>query len=404
MRKFDAPFPGLLAVLGVMATIPIPGTMSGTSQAAPADSGGFSQPAPLLVPGQAPDSAVTRSDRALGYYQRGRAYEAADKRAAALQAYQNAVLADPTFPDAYFRLGLLYQGVGNHEEARQCFAEELRYHPDRDEARRELGFSLAQLGDTERALGYLEGYIEEHPEDGLGWYGLGFAYMRNSQSARAEEALRKAISLGGTNAVWHRDLGAVLAARGAVDEARAEYHIALQLSPENPTPYINLGNLDRRAGDLDEALESYRKAEAVDSTLSIALHAQAQVLQEMNRPDEAAAVYLRWVAVRPQEHATRLQAARYLHQIGRSGEAVDLALQGVRLAPGSGEAQTVLGLTLYATGDVEGALSWLLKAESSFKTPPEKARLRSMLGRMKQEAPDSLRAKFPPDSLLGIGG
>jgi Flp pilus assembly protein TadD len=241
-----------------------------------------------------------------------------------------------------------------------------------------------------------------HPEDGLGWYGLGFAYMRNSQSEKAEEALRKAIALGGTNAVWHRDLGAVLAARGAVEEARREYDLALQLNPANPTPYINIGNLERRAGDLEQALANYRKAEAVDSSLSIALHAQTQVLQELKRDDEAAAVFLRWVAVRPNEHATRLQAARFLHQIGRSGEAVDLALEGVRRAPGSGEAATVLGLALYAVGDIEGALRWMLKAESLHKSPPERAQVRTMLGRMKQEAPDSLRGLFPPDSMLGI--
>jgi Flp pilus assembly protein TadD len=115
-------------------------------------------------------------------------------------------------------------------------------------------------------------------------------------------------------------------------------------------------------------------------------------------------VYLRWVKRRPEEHATRLQAARYLHQIGRSDEAVALAIEGVRYNRGAAEAEVVLGLTLYAVGDVEGALRRLVKAESMFKTPPERMRVRQILGRMKQVAPDSLRGLFPADSVLGITG
>lgn len=369
-----------------------------------ADSTRSSPPAPLLVPGQARDPLESRGDRALEHYRRGRAYEDADKPAAALQAYQNAVLADPTFPDAYFRLGMLYQGVGNHEEARQCFAAELQHHPDHEEAKREIGFSLAQLGQGAEAVGYLKPYVERHPEDGLGWYGLGYAYMQNGQADDAERALRKAISLNAGNGVWHRDLGAVLAARGQVAEARREYELALALNPDNPTPYINIGNLERREGDLEGALAAYRSAEAVDSSMSIAYHAQTQVLMEMEREHEVVEVYRRWLSRQPDEHATRLAAARYMNQVGYSDEAVELAVEGVRLHPNDGEARVVLGLTLYTVGDYEGALAQLMEAESTFKAPQERMRVRSIIARMKQEVPDSLRSRFPSDSALGLGG
>lgn len=351
---------------------------------------------PLLVPGRgtAADTTRSRGDRALEYYQRGRAYEKAGKNGAAVAAYQNCVLADHTFPDAYYRLGMLFLGVGDVEEARQCFDAELRNSPDHEQASRELGLALARLGKAEEGLPLLEAYRDRHPGEGLAWYALGFAYMQVGRRDDAERALKKSIEIGPPNPVWHRDLGAVYAARGDDEAARREYATAMKISPENPTPLVNLGNLERRAGRAQQALEAYRAAEAIDSTLHVALNGQALVLRDLGRPDEAAAVYRRWLKKRPGDHGGRLEAVRFFQSIEQPQQAVDIAEAGVTADARSSEARIVLAIALQGAGRSDAAMRELQRASGLARTPEDRARAQMLI--------EQLREAAPPDS--GAGG
>jgi tetratricopeptide (TPR) repeat protein len=349
---------------------------------------------PLTIPGRAaPDSTPSASDRAFEHYRRGRAFEDAGRQAAALSSYQNCVLADGTFPDAYYRLGMLFLGAQNVEEARQCFEAELGNTPAHEQASRELGLVLARLGRAREGIPRLEAYRDRHPEEGLAWYALGFAYMQAERPADAERALRRAIAIGPPNPVWHRDLGSVLAARGEDAEARREYATALKINPENPTTLINLGNLERRAGRAAQALEAYRRAEAIDSTLNIALNGQAIVLRDLGRHDEAAAVYRRWLARRPGDHGARLDAVRFFQGIELPDQGVTLAREGVARDRQSGDARVVLAIALEGVGRRDEALRELGQARGLFQTPAERARADQLIRQLTEAGADSSGAR-----------
>jgi len=335
---------------------------------------------PLITPSHpAPGDTIPAADVALEQYRRGRAFEERGMRGAALASYQNCVRADPTFPDAYFRLGLLFLDGGNVEEARQCFAAELKHHPKNADASRELGLALARLGRAKEGLPRLEAYRDSHLREGLAWYALGFCYQQVGRTADAEKALRKAVAIGPPNPAWHRDLGVVLAARGATEEARREYAIALEIAPENPTPLINLGNLERQAGHAEQALAAYRRAEAIDSTLHIALYGQAQVLRDLGRHDEAAATYKRWLRRRPGDHAARLDAVQFFQSIGRPEDGLEIARDGVKKDPHSGDAHMVLGIALKSEGHEQQAVEELRRAHDLFRTPAERERVTRLI-------------------------
>jgi tetratricopeptide (TPR) repeat protein len=92
---------------------------------------------------------------------------------------------------------------------------------------------------------------------------------------------------------------------GRQTEARAEYRRALRLDSTDASTWLNLGNLERRAGAADSALACYRRAEACDSSLALALQGQIGILREKKRDAEAADAYLRWLAQHP-DHTARV--------------------------------------------------------------------------------------------------
>jgi len=358
-------------------------------------------PAPLLVPGRpGPGDSLgpNRPGRAHEQYRLGRSLELAGSPAAAITAYRAAVRLDPTIPDANLRMGQLFLGRDQLEEAVKCFAAEVLHHPGNVSATRELGLALARLGQTRRAIAQLESLTRRRPNDGDCWQALGFAYVIAKRPRAAEIALRRAIVLPPPRADKHRDLGAVLAARGKEREAREQYQRAIALDSHDPTSWVNLGNLERRGGRLERALDDYREAERRDSSLALALQGEIETLRDLGRHDEAGAAYRRWLRVQPADHAARLEAVRFFDSIGRRDIGVEVARDGVRWNDRSGDAHLLLGMALASSGNPRAALGEIRKAESLFTTAPERARTRQLVAGLRAQAPDSLRELFAADS------
>jgi tetratricopeptide (TPR) repeat protein len=62
----------------------------------------------------------------------------------------------------------------------------------------------------------------------------------------------------------HHTLGYLLASRGRLDEAIAEYREALKLKPDFAIAYVNLGDALLRQGKNDEAIANFKRALEID--------------------------------------------------------------------------------------------------------------------------------------------
>jgi len=362
-----------------------------------------SAPAPFITPGhfESSDSALVSSVAAArAQYRIGLSLERSSPGAAVV-AYRNALRIDPEIRDAAYRAGLLMAGVGSYADAAKMFAAEVKQHPDHDDAERELGVALTRTGHHPEAIKRLESLSRRQPRVDKNWQALGFAYASAGRSKDAEAALRRSIELAPERSEEHRDLGAVIAAAGGRDrEARTEYRRAAALAPDDPSVWINLGNLERRAGRPDSALADYRRAEACDSSLAMALAGQIEVLHESGRLAEAAEVYRRRLHRQPADHAARLEAIRLEGELGRPDRALELAREGIRDAVGEGTSWEIYGMTLAGQGRPREALDQLRRAESMYRDRPADAeRVRALITRLRAGAPDSLRAVFAADSV-----
>jgi len=361
-----------------------------------------SEPAPMLLPGRpGPADAERRSKetRAREQYVIARALEEQKAFAAAIAAYRNALQLDPTLRDAHFRMGRLFVRAGQHGAAVSEFAAEVSLDPANTLAARELGLALANAGDTASAIRQLELLTRRSARDTASWKALGYAYGVARRNAEAERALRRATALDPRDAGTWRDLGVVVALNGRAAEARAAYTRAAKLDPRDGGTWLNLGNLESREGRWPAALAAYREAEARDSTLLPAYAGQVNAAQRLGRYDDVGDAYRRWLAVQPDAPETRIEAIRHFSARGRSDVALELARDGVRANPRSGEAHLALGMALDLSGDTAGMLSELRKAGDLLREPEQRRRVADLIAARRARAPDSLRAIFAADSV-----
>jgi len=143
-------------------------------------------------------------------------------------------------------------------------------------------------------------------------------------------------------------------------------------------------------------------ATEADSSYVPAYQAQLSWLRKAGRENEMGAVYRNWVRARPDDLDLRLEAVRYFNDQGRSDLSVELARDGVRRSRRSPDAHLILGMALESSGDSRAALRELRTAESLYKTPEGRTRVRSMITTMRGAAPDSLRAMFTADSAANL--
>ncbi|HTM57891.1 MAG TPA: tetratricopeptide repeat protein [Candidatus Udaeobacter sp.] len=325
--------------------------------------------------------------------------ERAHEPAGAITAYRTAVALDSLIPEANYRMGMLFLTVNQLRPAAQCFVQEVIHHPGHVRAGRQLGITFARLGRSRLAVLQLESLTRRNPRDAETWAALGFAYQSAGRSGAADTALRRAIAFRPATSAWHRDLGVVLAAENREDEARREYRRAIRLDPRDATAWVDLGNLERRGRHFDAAIDAYRAAEKRDTLSVLAIDGQAQTLRDLHRDMDAAAVYRRWLARKPDDHNARLDLVRLFDDLGRDDAALEVAREGVRAEPGSPDAHLVLGMALQSAGDWRGGVAEMREAERDFKAADDRARVRALIAAMRSQAPDSLRAFFAADSV-----
>ncbi len=102
----------------------------------------------------------------------------------------------------------------------------------------------------------------------------------------------------------HGNLGMILAGRGQVDKAMANYRKALEIRPDYPEAYYNLGVALSECGRLDEAIVNYRKALEIKPGYAAAYNNLGAALAGRRQFDEAIASCRKALAIEPNDAGT----------------------------------------------------------------------------------------------------
>ena len=168
----------------------------------------------------------------------------------------------------------------------------------------------------------------------------------------------------GNGAEFHyAGLAASHAIQGNVERAQNLYEQAIELRPERAVWHYKLARLLMDADRIEGAIESFRKAIAIQPTYRAHLH-MAACYHMSERYEEAITEYRRAIGIRFDSEWAYLNLGGSLSALGRYVEAEGAYQQALSIHPGLRDARHRLGELLTSQGRYEEASTYLEEAAS----------------------------------------
>ena len=162
-------------------------------------------------------------------------------------------------PDVLSKLGRILRTLGRNEEALDVFLQYQQMVPGDVQALAQIGSCLTDLGKFREAESYLRRALGGL-DDALTHYNLGLLL---AQTSRLEEAVAEyglALSLDPQDPNTHNNLAAVLVRQGKLALASRELVRALEIEPENANTHTNLGIVLAQQGRRERAAREFEAA------------------------------------------------------------------------------------------------------------------------------------------------
>ncbi len=205
------------------------------------------------------------------------------------KAARRAVTLDNNLPAGWNNLGIVLQEAGKLEESRSCLQKVVERTPDNPEAHNNLGNSFKRMGRLNDARRHYD----------------------------------QAIALNASYSEAHSNLANLLNELGEVEQALAEARLAIELNPRNADAYLNAAGIALGQKNQDEAMRW------IDNVLSFAPHhpgaliAKARCLKEDDRPAEAEQFARQAVVVADKSSEAHEVLAQVLQALDRCDEAME---------------------------------------------------------------------------------
>jgi tetratricopeptide (TPR) repeat protein len=212
----------------------------------------------------------------------------------------------------------------------------------------------------------LKKLVEEKPANYLAWFDLGFIYNAQGDPQRSIDAYRKSVAAKPDVFESNLNLGLMLAKAGQAD-AEQFLRAATGLKPTShpqeslARAWVSLGHLQEIANP-GGALESFRKAAALQPKDPDPLLSAGALLEKQNQLGEAEQSYKAALNVAP-DSEDAITALANVYMRGRRFSEAEAALRKLVAAhPENAVAQVQLGRILAAAGQKEEAIAQLQAA------------------------------------------
>ncbi len=199
----------------------------------------------------------------------------------------------------------VHYSAGEIGAAMQCAREIVARDPEHFDALHLLGVLCLGRRQVADSVCYLTRALRAMPDNVQANLNLGNAWLSLQAFDRAEAVLRRVAALQPDSVDALNDLGIALTGLHRPQDALAVYRTALALQPNRTASHFNCGNALVALGHQEDALARYRQAlaSAPDDLsrerLVAILHAIGGALVQLDRPDEALALFAREQAIRP---------------------------------------------------------------------------------------------------------
>ncbi|MBD3267404.1 tetratricopeptide repeat protein, partial [bacterium] len=216
------------------------------------------------------------------------AYALQDKPDTIAEQFLNAIQTQPAVAVTfYYNLGMQRQRKHQHKKALEAFQQAVQANPHHYESQLAMGETLYELGQTEDAIEAFQKAAEINPAMDAPFGKLGAARLSQNQILEAVKALQNAIQLNPSVALYHNNLGVCLAKQGREEEAVREYQRAIAIDPQLGRAHFNLGNSWLRVKNTDEAIKAFRETIEVNPNHPHARMNLGVILYRQGDMDEA---------------------------------------------------------------------------------------------------------------------
>jgi tetratricopeptide (TPR) repeat protein len=257
--------------------------------------------APMLISVPACKLASRQRVQAINRLNEGISLEKRSNTSGAEKALKEAIEIDPTFAKPYWTLGQMYRKQGKLVDAEKMFRgaiENMKEEPNADYPY-QLGAVLAAEGEapgvsqTDEAAKYNDAIaqfqeaIKLDPNHYKAYYRTGVLYEKLDQPQKADQSLRKAIELRPTYSVSFVALGHLYIDYGHANVGQAVLEIGTQINDKDAQMWNGLGRAQFLLNKPNEAIESFKKAKAIDPDMVDVLYGLGMAYAEVRNRKEA---------------------------------------------------------------------------------------------------------------------
>lgn len=173
-------------------------------------------------------------DGLMAIYNKGYVLLSQGRREAALQIFLDADTREPNVFEVVFHIGQVYMEMGAVEKARPYLEAATHTNNRSGAAYRILGTCLDALGLTKEAIQAYTSTVKINPEDAESLSILGQLYTQRGESLDVAAALcAQSVRLAPDNGLFRHRLGSVYQTQGRLDDALAEFDLAVSLGHDS---------------------------------------------------------------------------------------------------------------------------------------------------------------------------
>jgi len=206
-------------------------------------------------------------------------------------------------------------------------------------------------------------------------------YIQTSYWKDTETLWNHALACNPENTVAHFSLANEFALHGKLDQAIAQYRLALRTDPGNPVILNSLSQVLALNDKDDTALPRYQKAVELQPGDANAHLNLADFLQKHGKMDEAIIQYHQALQIDPKDASAYNNLGKALGMKGQDAAAIAQYEKAVELQPGYADAHFNLGNRLLSQGKLDQAIAHYRKA---LEINPNDAQARNNLNKALQ--------------------
>lgn len=230
------------------------------------------------------------NNSALDYYNAGRNFQQRENFARAIEYYQESLLINPDYADAWIGLAECAYEMDEYSRALTCLEAANKYYKYNLKIQRLKGFCLIGLGDLEKANSVFEDILKKFPNDIEAIFGVAQLQAFDGRISSAEKYYTQALTREASSKKALLSLALISLKLGKYEQADNFINQAIYYHHNTPEVYYYASYICVQKGDLSKAEEFIRTAVQLKPTYDKANALLAYILYCKGNYEETVSV------------------------------------------------------------------------------------------------------------------